>query len=109
MARLQAHIIAQNSNGWGNGFVTSRHPQGQPLGIGAGSLHPDGSAFHGAGLRMLGAATHGVMEIGQTEIDVFDRCHGLHAGVTELSLLAMRAGGRDNISIIVAQPRLSRS
>jgi serine/threonine protein phosphatase PrpC len=41
--------------------------------------------------------------------EVLDRCQGLHAGVTELGLLAMRAGGRDNISIIVAQTCLSRS
>ena len=49
-------------------FVTSRHQQSQPLGIVAGSLDPDGAAFHGAGLRALGAAAYRIIKIGQAEI-----------------------------------------
>src|SRR5258705_13128388 len=49
-------------------FVTSRHQQSQPLGIVAGSLHPYGAAFHGAGLRTVSAAAYRVKEIGQAEI-----------------------------------------
>ena len=49
-------------------FVTSRHDQGQPLGIVAAGLHPDGTALHGTGLRAFGAAAHCVIKIGQAQI-----------------------------------------
>src|SRR5216684_4159448 len=49
-------------------FVTSRHQQSQPLGIIAGSLHLYGAAFHGAGLRTVGAAAYCIIKFGQAEI-----------------------------------------
>ena len=49
-------------------FVTSRYQQSQPLGIIAGSLHLYGAAFHGAGLRTVGAAAYRIIKIGQAEI-----------------------------------------
>ncbi len=49
-------------------FVTSRHDQGQPLGVVAAHLHLYGTALHGTGLRVLGAAAHRATKIGQVEI-----------------------------------------
>src|SRR6266567_7188285 len=49
-------------------FVTSRYQQSQPLGIVAGSFYLYGAAFHGAGLRTVGAAAYRIVKIGQAEI-----------------------------------------
>ena len=49
-------------------FVTSRHQQSQPLGIIAGSLDLYGAAFHGAGVRTVGAAAYRIIKTGQAEI-----------------------------------------
>src|SRR5882672_3683475 len=49
-------------------FVASRYQQSQPLGIVAGSLYLYGAAFHGAGLRTVGAAAYRIIKIGQAEI-----------------------------------------
>src|ERR1700691_3733673 len=49
-------------------LITSRQQQRQPLGIVAGSFNPDRAAFHVTGPRLIGAAAHGVMKIGQTKI-----------------------------------------
>src|SRR5258707_13317596 len=49
-------------------FVPSRHQQGHPLGIVAGSLYLYGAAFHGADLCGFGAAAYRIIKIGQAEI-----------------------------------------
>src|ERR1700733_3832171 len=52
----------------GHRLVSTRHQQRQPLGIVAGGLHPDSAAFHGTGLRTIGAAAYHVMKIGEAQI-----------------------------------------